>query len=883
MNASVNKPSLKQNRSGGAITHRSIIYSDMKQSSRAFQWTLVLTLFLCSSLSKAAVVLITDDNSMGITIHPEILVESSSLTIEDIVKEEYQTQFQTDRSYPINLSFRDDTVWIKIEVQDKRTTAYENDLILELNNPLIDEIELYRPSETGFSVFKTGALEAYDQREIVGDIFLFYMPKAHGKPTTLYLKIRSVTPLILPFRIKSVNHGFALGTLSSHSSRILTGMLFLVISYNFLLAVTVREISQYYYFAWLTFGSVGSSFLMGVLQPYLGDNSILVTEKIWALGAFSCGFFLLHLSSYVKLHRVSTLLNRLNLLVATTLIINGLIIVATNYRLWQWTLFSCGILGMIAPIIICYCIYLKQPLAWLCVAVFSPAVIGMVTYILVSADMAPSNWFTLNSIFIGIISTGITIALTEGRKFRIERTRSMLLEQKNRKVLVDNNKLLTKTNAIKDSFLSTISHELRTPLNGISGALSLLEEAAEQTAKEEKFNLSKEIISLFNVANSSTLEMIGLINSIIGFSELQVEHAKITNHYFSAFTSIETLVCLHKTHIENNNNTVHLDIDVLASIEIKSDQEKFKKAVGIVIDNANKFTINGTIEIHACIDYLNTKQHRLCITITDTGVGISDSKIDAIAEPFSQVDQSFSREFGGLGIGLAVCKKTLDLLGGEFKITSEFGKGTSVQLTFFVAETKTVTPVIMKTPVIEKTSVIPNSSVMPNTQKQAPSDSSDTNSQTSHSKKPTANLTLTPETDLTGLHVLIVEDNTTNQVIIRKMVEKKGLHALLAENGAIAVELFQKNQIDMILMDCQMPVMNGFEATRQIRKLADPKQHLPIIAITANTSDEDQRNCKASGMDDLLSKPVSFKLLGATIEKWGNQGNHGGIVASNQG
>ncbi|PCI46626.1 MAG: hypothetical protein COB51_06795 [Moraxellaceae bacterium] len=122
--------------------------------------------------------------------------------------------------------------------------------------------------------------------------------------------------------------------------------------------------------------------------------------------------------------------------------------------------------------------------------------------------------------------------------------------------------------------------------------------------------------------------------------------------------------------------------------------------------------------------------------------------------------------------------------------------------------------------------------------------------------------------DTHELHVLIVEDNKTNQLVTKQIIKKMGLISLLAENGEIAVEMVQRQKIDIILMDCQMPVMDGFEATRQIRQLSSPLNSLPIIAVTANTSDEDRRRCRECGMDDFLEKPISYHTLSTSIEKW---------------
>ncbi|MBL4865332.1 MAG: response regulator [Pseudomonadales bacterium] len=799
-------------------------------------------LCLFSSFSNATINFITDqssdqnyDNTAYVSAY--FFLDNASLTISEILEEEYQQQFKLNTSFPINFGFTRSTVWLKITYQDKRTTPHEKDIILGLSNPILDHIEIYRPSEKGLTPYKTGALEDYEQREIKNNGFFFYLPPAGIGPVTLYLKISSQSPLIIPLEIRSMRDAFISGNLITHGSHMLVAMLFLMIGYNVLLSFTLRDLEQYYYLIWYSIATICVSLLMGIAQPYLGSYGVWLTANLWGLGSWAAAFFLLHAGAYVRLKNIHPALNKVNLILFSIFAINGLFIFTTDYRLWQWTLFVCGICGIITPVIISYGIYLKQRMGWLGITVFSPTFIGLVIYILASANIIQNTWFSLNAAFIGIVLTGITIAITAGTKTNEEKTKRLKLETSNRKALEINNELLKKTNAVKDAFLSTISHELRTPLNGASGALALLEGATQQTAKESNTIVPEEIESLFKVISRSVNEMIGLINSIIGFSELHIEDTKVSHDYFSPYHPIISLIELRKNEIKESNIEVYLDIESLRAIEIESDEEKYKKIISNIFDNALKFTQSGRITIRGRIEKPDTGNARLVISITDTGVGISQTDIESIMEPFSQVDQSYTRQYGGLGIGLAVCKKTMGLMGGEIKITSELDEGTCVQLIFDIVGFKTVEIVEDK------------------------------------NDKTTSNINL-----VTDLHVLVVEDNKTNQLITQQMLKKMGANPVLAENGAVAVDVFKEQEIDLVLMDCQMPVMDGFEATRQIRGLATDHKMLPIIAITANTSEKDQRKCKECGMNDFLAKPISYDTLSITIEKWAKKA----IAANNR-
>ena len=807
---------------------------------------LALTFLFHTSLSCAETTYITNDNSNGaINIKALFLLDDGSLTIKDILDEKHQQQFKSSNSFPINAGFSKSTAWVKVTYKDNRTIDYANDLVLELSNPLLDHIEVYRQFNDSLTAYKTGALEPYKDREIDNDYFVFRLPAALIKPNTVYLKIRSETPLIIPLYIKSIYGSFSSGSLFSYESRVFVSMLLLITGYNVLLSFTQRDLQQYYYLAWYSMATITCCLLMGIAQRYLGDQATWFTEHLGVMASIAAAMLLVHAAAYVQINKHSPLLYKLTLFIAVIFGLNSLIILGTDHRLWQWTLFLCCISGIITLAIITYGIYLKQSMAWFGVIVFSPTFIGISIYTFASANIIESNWLTLNSLFIGITLTGVTIAAAAGNKVSMERNRTQALETINRKALEKNNALLKKTNAAKDAFLSTISHELRTPLNGASGALALLESSAQSAAEANNIAIPDEADSLFKVINQSINDMISLINSIIGFSELHTEHAKIHKGYFSPYNSIISIIEKRKKAITNNEIDMHISIESLLAIEVLSDEEKYEKIIGNIFDNAIKFTHDGSITIVGKIESSEKEPAKLIVSIIDTGIGIAESEIETIIEPFSQGDQSYSRKYEGLGIGLAICKKTLALLGGDLKVTSELGKGTCVQITFEIIGSRC-------RPEIEQSSLqLTNLHTI-----SAPIRVSE------NEEIPSANQ------HLDDLCILIVEDNKVNQLIAKKMLQRRGFTPIVAENGAIAVDLFRKQEIDLILMDCQMPIMDGFEATRQIRALTTDDALLPIIAVTANTSDEDRRKCKECGMNEILEKPISYDTLMLIIDKW---------------
>ena len=538
---------------------------------------LILLLFTAHSTAKIAY--ITDQNS-STAIDSQALFfinHKSPLTIDEILKEAHQQKFKASTSATANFGFLDAQVWIKITYLDQRSTPSDNDLILELANPILDYIEIYRPHQNGILGYRSGALEGYESREINHINFLFHLPRATDKPTTVYLKIESATPLAIPLKIKSLRDSFSSGNLFFNSTNTFVALLTFILIYNILLAFSLKELGQFYYAAWLFFATIASSILGGASQPYFGDLGIWLSKNLWGIGSLVAISFLLHMTNYLDIHSRHPRLSKASQMLIGILSLNGLFIFTTEYRLWQWTLLLCALTGFTTTVMFGYGIRSRHKTTHLAIASFTPALLGLSTYILAAANIIDSNWWNFNGLFIGVTTTAIVYALTAGNKLNEEKKRSHSLEKKNHQVLKDHNELLTKSNAVKDAFLSTISHELRTPLNGAFASLSLLEESIKLISEQHHFALPEDTNDYFKVIHKSNDEMIHLINGIIGFSELHDMHTKIFPSYFSPHEPIISLIELRKDLIANKNIDVHLGIDSLQPIQILSDIEKYKK------------------------------------------------------------------------------------------------------------------------------------------------------------------------------------------------------------------------------------------------------------------------------------------------------------------
>ena len=359
----------------------------------------------------------------------------------------------------------------------------------------------------------------------------------------------------------------------------------------------------------------------------------------------------------------------------------------------------------------------------------------------------------------------------------------------------------------KTQFLAAMSHEIRTPLSGVLGLTNLL-------AETELDNKQRELTR--SIQQSGDL-LLTIVNDILDYSKIGAGKLTLENVPFEirdvVGQSIEPMAKIA------GPKQIVLECHVSSEIGpwLRGDPTRIKQVMNNLLSNALKFTEKGRIQVLVHRDGVSVR-----FAVRDTGIGIPALAQRQLFEEFSQADQSTSRRFGGTGLGLAICKKLVAAMGGEIGVESNPGKGS---LFWF------------KLPLAE---------AAPSEQRKA----------------------ATQERVVRQLRVLIAEDNPVNQRVILHLVGKKlGHHAVLVNNGLEAVEAFRAQDFDLVLMDCQMPVMDGFEAARMIRA-SGARGGLPIIAVTANAFAEDRERCISAGMTDHLPKPVQTKDLERVMNKW---------------
>ena len=376
-------------------------------------------------------------------------------------------------------------------------------------------------------------------------------------------------------------------------------------------------------------------------------------------------------------------------------------------------------------------------------------------------------------------------------------------------------------NRAKSTFLSNMSHELRTPMNGIMGMTSL----ALRHASEPK------LIDQLSKIDRASQHLLHVINDILDISKIEAERLTLEVVTFKLGELLQNLMNLIGQKITDKGLQLHIDLPAgLPGMRLSGDPTRLGQILLNFASNAVKFTERGTITLRARIVEESDTDMLLRIAVEDTGIGIAIEDQKRLFTAFEQADGSMTRKYGGTGLGLAISKRLVLMMGGEAGVESSVGQGSTFWFTVRLGKT------------IE--GAVPS----------APTLASDT-----------AEARL--QSQFAGTRILLAEDEPINQEVSRGLLEDVGLSVDVADDGAVAVAMAQQNRYTLILMDIQMPNLNGIEATRAIRALPGYAA-TPILAMTANAFNEDRQVCLDAGMNDHIGKPVDPEHLYETVVKW---------------
>lgn len=386
--------------------------------------------------------------------------------------------------------------------------------------------------------------------------------------------------------------------------------------------------------------------------------------------------------------------------------------------------------------------------------------------------------------------------------------RDITAEVKSKEYLVEAQNKADLAAKSRSQFLANMSHEIRTPMNSIIGLLDLIFESELDSEQQETLEIIRH----------SANNLLNLLNDIIDLSKIDANQIKFISEWFKLNGQLDKTIKLLEIKANENNNILKLELDDQIPKEIKGDHFRLGQVLINLLNNALKFTQDGVVELKVKKEAEEKNKVKINFTVSDTGKGISEKDLENIFKIYEQGDPEITRKYGGSGLGLAISNSLCEKMGGKINVNSKIGEGTNFWFTL---------PFEIKTP----------------------------------EQKP-------PEDK--NIHILVVEDNLLNQRVVGTTLQRNGFTFEVAQNGEVAYEKFVSGNFNLIIMDIQMPVMDGYESTKLIRAYEQDhpeRKKTKIVALTANATNEDKNKCHEVGMDDYMTKPFRFKELTEIINR----------------
>lgn len=713
-----------------------------------------------------------------------------------------------------DLGFTNHHFWAKFSLEN--TTLKPLEYFLETARPITDVAELYQVNAVTQEVFSAVSGDAipFKQRNFWDRKTIFKIELAPGEKADFYLHLKSDGETIkMPVQLRDAQSFIQEATVEEWIFGVFYGILLTAAILYLFFFVAMREKTFLYYSLYVVFIGLMQFAIDGYFFKVITPQSGWFSMHAVLLFAMIAGILLGKYSEvFLKVKEHNHFLYKAFQIVYSlaALLIMVIVLVPTAFAVCYPLANVLGLVILVLIISAVVHLYANQkPVDPFFTTGIVFLILGFGIFILNNFSQLPNNFFTQNSSKFGTGLEIIFLSLSMGNLIRNLKNEK---EEFNRLALIR----LEEMNELKSYFLSNISHELRTPLNAILN----LTETIRQEAADEKIKQNCEVIKY------ASHNLLSAVNDILDFSKIEKGELKLEPVVFEPVKVLEQI----KNNAAIRAKDQGLEFEYTQGADIPShmmgDVNRLAQIVQNVLSNALKFTAHGFVKFEVSAERKSKGQASLVLVISDSGIGISKDKMHSIYESFSQSSIDNKRKFGGLGLGLFIVKNLVDLQKGTIEIKSLENVGTRCSI------------------VLDYEVIVP--------------------------EKP---LEAAPESllDLGGKRILVVEDNAINQMVIKMIVKKwLGTEVVYANNGQEGIEALQKDHFDLILMDLQMPVMDGYEATIAIRngQAGAHYKNIPIVAVTADVMEGTKLRVAEIGMNDYLSKPLKSEAFYEVVTRW---------------
>ena len=762
-----------------------------------------------------AQVIISEDSPVEINILKSASLSApidSALTINAVLNNANQLNFKEISEKP-NISFTSKHYWLTFDIHN--TTNNLKTYYLETARPIIDNVECYIINAKGeIETQLSGDNLPLSEKAISHNKTLFKLQLKEKSNYKVYIHYKSdgevlSLPLIIFTPDKFIEQ--------THNELLVFGLFYGVL---LLAAITylffyfgMGDKSFLYYSLYVIFIALLQFSLDGLFHQYIMPGSGWLYLRSLILFALLSSYFMSkYVVTFLKIEESFYYLPKIfkAINIALVLVFISVLISPATFEISYPIANLLGLLVLAFIILSIVRFRIKyNKVDKLFVTGIACLVIGFTIFILNNMGILPDSLITAYSTKLG---TGLEIIfLSLSMANRIWQLKSE--KEQIQSIALQKSE---EANELKANFMSMMSHELRTPLNAIMGIADVM----------NKEVVNEKIKNNFNLIKYSAVGLLSAVNDILDFSKIQKGELKLQSEEFQPRIIIDMAKANWQIQAANKNITLKTSIANDLPDTVLGDGGRFTQILNNLLNNAVKSTNSGEIKLTVNHQIIQDDKSHLTIIVSDTGIGIPKEKRDSIFESFIQESINDKRQYGGFGIGLSIVKRLVDMHNGTIEMESEQNIGTTFTITL-------------------PFTIIKN--------KVAPQNSFDKD-----------------DFDLQGNKILVVEDNDINQFIMKKIFSSwKNTEIVIAENGMIAVEKLAEESFDIVLMDLQMPVMDGYEATQEIRNGAcgDKNCSIPIIAVTADATSEAKLKAQNVGMNDYMTKPIDQVLLYEKITK----------------